>query len=94
MVGILRHELGHVLGFRHEHTRAESGTCFEDSEWTPLTSYDPFSVMHYPQCNGQGDWSLSITKQDAKGASCLYGPPVSSLTSLTAQSTFNPNDCI
>ena len=31
LVGILRHELGHTLGFRHEHTRPESGTCFEDS---------------------------------------------------------------
>ena len=25
LVGILRHELGHTLGWRHEHTRPESG---------------------------------------------------------------------
>ncbi|MCU0687842.1 MAG: M57 family metalloprotease [Polyangiaceae bacterium] len=50
--GILIHELGHTLGFRHEHTRPESGTCFEDNSWRSLTTYDSASVMHYPQCNG------------------------------------------
>lgn len=74
LVGILRHELGHTLGFRHEHTRPESGACFEDNDWKPLTSYDAFSVMHYPQCNGMGDWSLNLTARDKSGAACVYGP--------------------
>jgi serine protease len=71
--GILRHELGHTLGFRHEHTRPESGTCFEDNDWRPLSSYDAFSVMHYPQCNGKGDWSLNLTDKDKNASACLYG---------------------
>jgi hypothetical protein len=73
LVGILRHELGHVLGWRHEHTRPEAGECFEDSEFKPLTNYDRFSVMHYPQCNGGGDWSLTLTGLDKAGAACMYG---------------------
>ena len=38
--GVLRHELGHTIGFRHEHTRPESGTCFENNSWAALTTYD------------------------------------------------------
>jgi len=74
LTGILRHELGHTLGFRHEHTRPEAGQCFEDDNWRPLTSYDAFSTMHYPQCNGGGDWKLNLTAADQSGAACLYGP--------------------
>ncbi|MFC3616456.1 hypothetical protein ACFORG_22155 [Lutimaribacter marinistellae] len=72
--GILRHELGHVIGGRHEHTRPEAGVCFEDNDWRGVTDYDAFSVMHYPQCNGMGDWSLTLTAMDRSGVACLYGP--------------------
>ncbi len=75
LTGILRHELGHTLGFRHEHTRPEAGTCFEDNQWRELTSYDAASVMHYPQCNGKGDQSLNLTAKDKQGAVLLYGAP-------------------
>ena len=78
LVGILRHELGHTLGFRHEHTRPEAGatSCFEDNNWRALTSYDSSSVMHYPQCNGTNSFSnLVLTALDAQGAAALYGAP-------------------
>jgi hypothetical protein len=69
---IMGHELGHTLGFRHEHTRPEAGTCFEDNNWRALTPYDSASIMHYPQCNGTSD-DLSMTDDDRAGAAALYG---------------------
>jgi serralysin len=70
--GILRHELGHTIGFRHEHTRPEAGACYEDAQWRALTPYDSSSVMHYPQCNGTNTWNLTLTNLDKQGAGILY----------------------
>jgi serralysin len=72
LAGILRHELGHTLGFRHEHTRPEAGTCFENNSWRGLTTYDSASVMHYPQCNGSNGGDLNLTTRDRQGAAAVY----------------------
>ena len=69
---VLGHELGPTRGFRHEHTRPEAGTCFEDNNWRPLTPYDSVSIMHYPQCNG-GSTNLQFSSLDAQGVRALYG---------------------
>jgi hypothetical protein len=72
VAGVMRHELGHTIGFRHEHTRPESGVCFENSQWRALTAYDSASVMHYPQCTGSNNGDLNLTNLDKAGAAALY----------------------
>lgn len=72
LAGVLTHELGHTLGFRHEHTRPDAGTCFEDNSWRALTAYDAQSAMHYPQCNGTNQGDLLLTALDREGARLLY----------------------
>jgi len=77
-IGVLRHELGHTLGFRHEHIRSGAPpNCPKESlaDTIDLTAYDPRSVMHY-FCGGVGNRELAITDTDRDGARKLYGPPL------------------
>lgn len=80
--GVLRHELGHVLGFRHEHIRPDAppicGRELGQGEVIDLSKYDPKSVMHY-FCGGMGSPKLEITEVDVLAAQRLYGPPLHKL---------------
>jgi len=83
-VGVLRHELGHVLGFRHEHIRpAAPDPCYNEdlTDVIDLTTYDSKSVMHY-LCGGAGDPQLKITSLDKDGAQKLYGLPFNMVKSI------------
>jgi serralysin len=74
ITGFLRHELGHTLGFRHEHiSKKSSGLCPEDTSYFPITEYDQSSVMHYPQCGGLNIiTNMVLTAIDEKGARLAY----------------------
>lgn len=73
-VGVIRHELGHVLGYRHEHIAGIPGCYMEDSNWKSLTSYDRKSVMHY-FCGGGGSLELTLTPTDIAGHRVAYKLP-------------------
>ena len=71
-VGILTHELGHVLGYRHEHIDGIPGCRRESAAFVALTPYDPKSVMHY-FCGGGG--TLMLSDIDRDGHRQVYGDP-------------------
>ena len=79
--GVFRHELGHVLGFRHEQIWSSENACKGENiiegqlGASQLTKYDPYSVMHY-LCGNSGSSKLEITNFDRMGSVKIYGPPV------------------
>jgi hypothetical protein len=83
-IGVLRHELGHVLGFRHEHIRSEAPpACPNEPQFDTanLSLYDPKSVMHY-FCGGVGNPELAISAIDVTSSRKVYGLPLSDFTLL------------
>ena len=73
LAGILRHELGHTWASATS-TRAPKRGCASRTQTSSAADhYDRFSVMHYPQCNGGGDWALVLTGLDKAGPACMYG---------------------
>jgi serralysin len=88
--GLLMHELGHIMGFRHEHPFGPNGCGgepqtspanqfdigFRDLNGTPGNpSYDQPSVMHYPGKCGKPNMDYSLSILDGVGCRVVYGMP-------------------
>ena len=82
MYQLMRHELGHILGFLHEFDRADflswypNATCPSNSSNTlPITAYpDAYSVMSYANCV-PGVVPTFLTQADMQQPPTLYGLP-------------------
>jgi hypothetical protein len=77
--GVLRHEIGHVLGFRHEHISPDAPVeCLgmeAIGKAKPLTPYDYNSVMHY-MCGLFDNTQMIFTRKDTIGSQRIYGKPI------------------
>jgi hypothetical protein len=71
------HELGHVMGFTHEHLQFKEqeiiGHCTNDGDidWRGVTPLDPDSVMGYDDCEGINPNAPRLSAWDRLGA--YYG---------------------
>jgi hypothetical protein len=71
---VLRHQLGHTLGFQHEHLWLDPACNSEDSRLAvQIAIYDSDSVMHLPACRPSEFGGTIQTEGDLVGAISLYG---------------------
>jgi hypothetical protein len=77
-VSVLRHEIGHSLGFRHEHIWFPNNPTGEDTEGAKLvTAKDKNSIMNYNKIwnDTSAHKQTELSKLDKVGCRLMYGVP-------------------
>ncbi|MCP9752091.1 hypothetical protein [Ferruginibacter sp. HRS2-29] len=76
--GVFRHEIGHILGFYHEHSSGSTDVPMdcrykypEASRGIPISYYDKLSVMHY-FCGDAGTREMKFSRSDTFGSLTVY----------------------
>ncbi|MEK6320117.1 MAG: S8 family serine peptidase [Acidobacteriota bacterium] len=69
--GILRHALGHILGYRHSEANRLKGCYYEGQTWLPLSAPETPSVMQY-YCSGESKLAFNISRADAEAHRRVY----------------------
>jgi len=74
---VLRHELGHMMGFAHEEINypGSMGNSCTDDDPRPVTPVEPTSVMSTPGCTGFSDKAQHLTHHDRLSAFFLQHTP-------------------
>lgn len=82
LLAVLTHELGHGLGFVHEHFRVpgQTGNCAGTENYRALTGYDNMGALHYIDCPNYFDGTAPIqpnfiSQWDTEGAQSVYEAP-------------------
>jgi len=71
---ILRHQLGHTLGFQHEFLWLDPGCTSEDTRLAVrIANYDIDTVMHLTSCRPSEIGGATQTEDDFFGAMTVYG---------------------
>lgn len=85
-VGVLRHQLGHILGYRHVQPRGIAGCYYKDGKFLPLSMYAGNSVMEY-FCSGDSTLARELTGADTAFHRRTYEPPKMSTSGGQVSST-------
>ncbi|MGC4066940.1 MAG: M57 family metalloprotease [Polyangiaceae bacterium] len=88
LLAVLTHEMGHALGFTHEHDSATGCdlTANDAAGYRKLTCYDGGSAMHYPDRAGWTGGTRKeniISQRDIEGAQSVYEAPTNVLNTAS-----------
>lgn len=79
--GMLRHQIGHILGYAHTTHRDPSGCYYENGGWKPAATSELPSVMQYfcsasAEGSSSGDFALNLSSKDREEHRRRYALPV------------------